>query len=236
MPAWQVEVESGRIARYDVCALYGERRGFLAHAILCDEEAERTIDAKTANVHAVQMGPPLRRSITLAHVVATASLSDIEKRQIKSFVDDRLLERKAHVARLAQRGDKWGAESEYTICPHARAPDGDVPMWRFSCTGFVIQAYAEAGIVLLSDDVPSVTLETVKEAYSWAQHRLSDPVFRAQMGIGNGESWPVVFVGYVIHSLSRDPAEIRRQPYRPISGNEFYPALPKNGAAAGPQV
>lgn len=224
MPVWQVDDNPRSVGQYDVCAQFGNVEDLLVHALLCDEPAERDLDSGDATVRMVQMGPPLRTSISRADVVGTAALSEADRRQIKTFVDRRVLERKAHLQRLKSLGEKADARTEYIICPAGKRPDADFPLWRFSCAGFVIHAYDEAGIVLLADEVPTVGLTELNEAYSWAASYLSDPDFRKQMGIGDGDEWPVIFVGYVIQSLNRDPDEIRAVPYRSTPGDRFFPS------------
>ena len=92
-------------------------------------------------------------------------------------------------------------------------PSPSHPLWRFNCAGFVLQAYLEADITLLDEIIPVVNMDRLIEAYPWAAGRLADSDTRHKMGIGEGEEWPVVFVGYVIHSLSRSSDEIRAKPY-----------------------
>lgn len=44
------------------------------------------------------------------------------------------------------------------------------------------------------------------------------------MGVDVGDRWPVIMAGYVVNSLNRSPEEIRLTPYKPRSGDEFFPA------------
>ena len=86
-----------------------------------------------------------------------------------------------------------------------------------------MQAYEEADVVILSDELPHVGLQELKRTYPDAADELDDPEFRRQMGIGDGTSWPIVLVGYVVHSLNRNSGEIRSLPYQAKQGDEFFP-------------
>ncbi len=89
----------------------------------------------------------------------------------------------------------------------------------------MLNAYLEANIELVDrEHVPAVTLDFLKNAYPWARKLLDNPEFRKEMGIDIGDCWPVIVAGYVVHSLDRSADEVRQTPYRPRSGDEFFPA------------
>jgi hypothetical protein len=215
MPAWILDDQPRPIGKHDVCATYGQVANVLTHALLCDEDVNsaRLVTKATANVRCIHMGPPLRPQSKDIDVFGSAELSTGERLQIKAFVDDRLLERKSQKKRLQLLGERLKTEDEYVICPAFLPPSPSQPLWRFNCAGFVLQAYLEADITLLDESVPVVDMNRLIEAYPWAEDQLSDSETRRKMGVGEGEEWPVVFVGYVIHSLSRSSVEIRAQPY-----------------------
>ena len=176
------------------------------------------------------MGPPLRQSPIQIDIVGTAELDagDVSKgdrKKIKMFVDETLLERRATRKRSSKLIDGiHSIESEYTIHPVARAPDADYPLWRFNCAGFVLKAYLEADIELVDQEhAPLVTLDFLKRAFPSSRDRLDDPEFRKYMGIDVGDRWPVIMAGHVVNSLNRSAEEIRQTPYRPVAGDEFFP-------------
>ncbi len=231
MPAWRLDKTQKLVTKYDVGGKDCEP-DLICHVVLCDVESPIDVSALNPRVPAVHMGPPLKESESRLDAVGTGELDagspeKGERRRIKTFVDDRFLERQAQKERLAMVGEELDPKSEYIIHPLAREPDGDFPLWRFSCTGFVLYAYAEAGIELIDrGSVPMVTLDFLKNAYPWQRRRLDDPDFREKMGIGTGDAWPVILGGYVIQSLNRTADEIRRSPYAPKAGDEFFPARP----------
>lgn len=229
MPAWRLDEDDRQVNQYDVGACDGEEPHFVRHVLLCDLEMPINVNSKSEPVQAVHMGPPFRQSLTRVDVVGTAELDsgDVNKgdrRKIKSFIDDRFLERRAQKERLKKLGHKLNSQSEYIIHPAAEEPDADYPLWRFNCAGFVLEAYLEADIELVDKEhAPAVNLDFLKGAYSWAKRRLDDPEFRKKMGIEIGDSWPVIMAGYVVNSINRSADEIRQTPYRPRSGDEFFP-------------
>lgn len=95
--------------------------------------------------------------------VGTAGLTANEVKAIDVFIDEVEQEYQASQARN---------EQQYHIHPHVKdvkAPDGTVIYRRFSCAGFVIAAYDEAGIdgVLNTDEtqLPPVSLESLIMIY-----------------------------------------------------------------------
>ena len=117
----------------------------------------------------------------------------------------------------------------YVVHPHVReqtAPDGTVIYRRFSCAGFVIEAYREVGIELVVTEegrLPSVPLNTLLLAYPDLQAELQSPRLRRMCGLPGEGPWAVVLPGYVLHSLDRPESEIRGSPYLPREGDEFFP-------------
>lgn len=231
MPAWRLDDSDRTIAECDVGATDGDGEHFVGHALLCQVKTPTQISSRCPQVQAIHMGPPLKQTPSDVDMIGTAELdvSDVsrgERRRIKSFIDDRLLERRAQEERFARLEQRLHPISEYIIHPAAKEPDADYPLWRFNCAGFVLAAYAEADIELVDQEhAPLVTVDFLKKAYPMAKRRLDDPDFRKDMGIGDGDRWPVVVPGYIVNSLNRSAADIRRTPYTPEPGDEYFPSL-----------
>lgn len=196
----------------------------MVHALLSFAEggAEAT---KTTNIQCVHMGPPFGTHRYECDAAGTASLSGAERRMIKKFVDDRLEEREAQKARLRLTRRDRDIRTEYCILPSAQRPTPAFPLWRFSCVGFVLQAYQTARIELLGLPIPLRNLDELKRFYPSAAGKLDDPKVRKQLGIADAGPWPVALVGYVLHSLNREPAVIRSAPYVPAAGDELFPRV-----------
>jgi len=236
MPAWRLDKTARQISRFDVGASDGTKAHFVGHVLLCDVDEPTNVDGESRVVQAVHMGPPLKQSPAEVDVVGTAELDAEgvgkgERRQIKTFIDDRWLERRAQKARLAKLNRLQELKAEYVIHPSAKEPDSNYPLWRYNCSGFVLHAYLEANIELIDEEqVPTVVLGFLKDAFPSFMKRLDDPAFRNEMGIDIGDSWPVVMAGYVVNSLNRPAGEIRQMPYAPRSGDEYFPSRGEGGS------
>ena len=101
------------------------------------------------------------------------------------------------------------ARSQYVVAPHVReekADDGTTKYRRFSCAGFVIEAYREAAINLLmteAAELPDVGLNTLLQQYPDHARALLLPPMRKKAGLEGEGPWRVVLAGYVLNSLDR---------------------------------
>lgn len=228
MPAWRLNNENRQVRRFDVGLCDGATEGLLTHAILCVVDGERHLNQFDNQVDAYHMGPPLQETPHSIDVLGTAradfmELSPQERRQIQTFVDDRFNERKAQQERLKRLRKRDQYFEEYVVNPPYAEPDDAASLWRFSCVGFVLRAYQEANIQLVDlMSVPRISLETLKAAYPF-RSSLDRQHVRDRLGIGAGNSWPVVLAGYLAHSLARTAEEIRDEPYQPNRDDAFFP-------------
>jgi hypothetical protein len=147
------------------------------------------------------MGPPLRHGETIrADAVGKPELDDGDFRRIKIFIDRHASEH-ASISLVGLRG----AAKVYCILPHAerlREEDGRYVRKRFSCAGFVFEAYKAAGITLVdADGLPPVTLEQIKLAYPSYESLLDHARFRGSMGLSGQGPWAVMLCGYLINAL-----------------------------------
>jgi ribosomal protein L13E len=226
MPAQRLGSNPVAVRKCDVAGQdSATKRHFVRHVGLVNEE-RNDVRAGT-QVPLVHMGPPLERQEAgiAVHAVATAGLTAGQIRQMGVFVDEHVSEYEA---------ERLRPDRQYVIHPHVREPDDVVPCRRFSCAGFVIEAHGDAGIELLVTepaDLPPVNLDTLIYAYPDAASQLRSPTFRSRLGLEGDGPWPVVLVGYVLNSLSRTVDEIRRGPYTPVAGDEFFPAQPPSEAS-----
>jgi hypothetical protein len=227
MPAWRLNGVAVQAEKFDVAAQDSLTAAeFVGHVgLLNDGPKELGKDKGLPKVSMVHMLPPFadNRHLWEVHVVGTASLTPGEVLQINALCQARDLEYKARKVR---------GEEQYVIRPHVKLPDADHPYYRYSCAGFVIEAYGWAGIdlVVTSDqDLPKVPLAALKKAYPRYAETLDDPVERTKYGLEElepeeADGWPVVLAGYVMNALRPGAEDIRRAPYKPSAGDEFFPS------------
>lgn len=215
MPAQRLGNRPVSVSRYDVVALDSPGViGFIQHVGLLNEE---TRDLSLNDIATLaHMKPPLaqRDAGCAVHATGSAKLDVTQVRQIGVFVDEQDSEYKANEIR---------AQRQYVIVPHVREPDAGCSCRRFSCAGFVIEAYRYAGIDLVCTDLaslPRVSLEMLSQAYPDIS-RLAKA--REQYGLSGEGPWPVVMAGYVLNSLARTVDKIAEEPYLPRVEDAYFP-------------
>ena len=150
--------------------------------------------------------------------------------QIQIFIDDRAAEYDAANIRQDQR-------AQYCVLPHVEPfeePDGTVTYWKFSCAGFVIEAYRYAGLDLVVTDqgrIPPVGLRLLDAAYPGVA---ASPRLRAYFKLHGDGPWNVVLAGYVLNALDRPADAIRREPHQPALGDAFFPGHHAPSACGSP--
>lgn len=230
------------IGQYDVVGMDSERESeFVRHVALAfqDIAGHRPTDSLIVS----HMGPPLGLGEDggLVQTHGVLPLTAGERNSIHIFVEDLEMERKAEVDRLKLRikneflAEKYIGTLQYCIRPHQdeltrNFCNGVVQLRRFSCAGFVLAAYEEAGICLLDTDeanLPEVLLESLCAAYPDQETRLRNPAQRANMNLAGDGPWRVVLAGYVINALASTDLALAnpraKLPYRPQSGDAYYP-------------
>jgi len=192
---------------------------FVRHIGLSLEEGSFTV-GDILSVRIVEMIPPLSdpedSTAQAVDVVASIELNAIELRQIKAFVNELISEYQLFDA---------DPNGQYHIFPHFVERDGDDSCRRFSCAGFVVNAYGDAGVLLIDfTQLPDIGLETLVTAYPDQDRGLRIGRYRAKAGLVGDGPWPVLLPGYVFHSMNRDPDTCRKTPYTAQAGDECFPA------------
>jgi len=214
MPVWKAEEEPRTVRHGDICTSFTERANVLGHALLCERETEWSLTNRS--VRSVHMGPPLLQTPMEVDSVGSVPLDAAEQKQVSLFVKQRWQQRTAK----QQRKYIDGVDLDYVINPHFLRPSRDNAGWRFNCVGFVVAAYSFAGIELVSTDLPRVGMDALLLAYPSVAEMTE--AAKEAMGIGEGNAWPIVFVGYVMASLERSPDEIRQTPYLPSIDDIYF--------------
>ena len=196
------------------------------------------------------MGPPLaagpefdhisfqKRSF-IADIVADVDLTVDERDGIANWLAGVEKENRGHEFKLFE---------PYVIHPHmdwVTAPETQRRIRRrFSCSGFVFEAYAAGNIRLVDVEgaLPSVSENEVASAYPvFLQLELKPEAIRQRLGFGGREQlgltskgpWKLLLPGYLFHATARASSDDPRPfPYTPTSSAETrFPLRP--GTIAG---
>jgi hypothetical protein len=224
MPAERLGTAVVPIREFDVIARDSAgHSGFVGHLALAAAglPSHRPSDL----VPVIHMRPPLENlGLCVADCVGSVGFTAEQKFQVRLFAEE--LDSEYRAMQLRSPLD------QYVICPHASvfsSSDDTVVFRRFSCAGFVIEAYREAGVELLRTDLallPLVTLDELKSQYPDLARHLDKEKERQKLGIGGDGPWPVLLAGYVLNSLARTSAEIHATPYLSRPGDGFFPPTP----------
>lgn len=225
-PSYRVGESSVTLNLFDVVGHDGADPGFVTHTGLA-----ASAGVQNANVLPIlDMGPPLHGhgagAQIKASVVGTASLTDDEVRKLQTFVDRHANEHQVFL-QFSMGQLLTAAPQMYCIHPHAsplRESDGRYVRTRFSCAGFVLEAYKTARIkLLLPGALPVVDFTVIKLAYP-SQSRLIDSgrISAEALGLEGNGPWPVLLCGYLFHALNRDADVVRHIPYQPVTENRYF--------------
>lgn len=235
MPAIRLSDNPVSVNTFDVLVLGNDDLMF--HAMLCAETIARSDVTARIALRTTHMGPPLGLKRFQCNAVGSAELNEDDRRKIRTYVDERNQENEAERSRYRLLRMRWDARTQYQIHPPSSPPTKDYPLWRFSCVGYVLEAYRTARIDLLGNELPKKSIDDLKQLYPDQANDLDNVDKQKEMGIGEGNQWPIALVGYLLHSLARELNLIRgsdSQPYQANEGDEFFPrriAAPANQEA-----
>lgn len=218
MPAYRLGSEKIDIAHFDAIGSDGSEQGFVVHLGLAAESITGVLPKQ--RVRAVHVAPPAKESTIVVDVVGSVGLTYNETMLIQDFVNRHVFEVQAEAVR--------DRRSCYVLCPHV-APvlgdDGEVIYTRFSCAGFVVEAFKEAGILAVDvEALPKIKRARLAVAYSFVNSpRFEEWNEEYEWGLDiNEKEWPVLMPGYVLHAFDRIPDDVRKTPYRPRLGDELF--------------
>ncbi len=219
MPTYRVAESDIRLALYDVVGEDGDIATFIKHVGLAGSTGKHSAD----RVPVVDMAPPLHGQNEHGHmkaaVVGKAELTDDERRKIVTFVNRHTNEHEAF-RQLGGLSLLHAFPRMYIVYPHMKPfyeEDERYARMRFSCAGFVLEAYKKARIGLLDPEVlPPVEMDTVQSCYPDLV-RLAETgrICSEDFGLEGPGPWPVLLCGYLFHALNRDAAAVRSEPYAP---------------------
>lgn len=224
MPSRRVNGDNISLQRFDAVGTIGKVDDFVVHAGLAQESGERS----RRELPVIDMQPPLRNhEIGPVEVVGSAELTDDEVRKMENFVDRHNSEHQA-LRELSDSAVLRHAGEMYCVLPHAEdfcEEDGRYTRRRFSCAGFVFEAYAKARIHLFdASNVPRMGSDVLSRCYPQYWRLVEkNSIFREALGLEGDGPWPVLVCGYLFHALNRDPDAIRREPFKPTQKHTRFP-------------
>lgn len=224
--------------KYAIVGMYSDSNSrFVRHVALVRDAAELNAESR---VEVFEVMPPIiagdltRRNAGAAsdkrsfHLVADLALDDDEVASIETWLAGVDKENRDHPTGMFQ---------QYHILPHAiwvYGENGRAERRRFSCVGFIVEAYESADIILIdSSDLPEVPVANLKLIYSdlfriddnprcWKIYRYKG---RKDLGLEGEGPWRVMLPGYVFHATKRANKEnARPNPFKPdSSANAEFP-------------
>lgn len=225
MPSYRVTGSTISLDRFDAVGKDGAESAFVGHAGLAAAAGSQD----GASIPVLDMGPPLHGHDNAGQircdVVGSAALTDDEVQKIKTFVDrhanEHLLFSEFSTRELLQ-----AAPQMYCVLPHTcplEENDGRYTRTRFSCTGFVLEAYKRARIELLDlNGVPMVEMTIIAAAYPQTRFIERGIISAEALGLGGSGPWPVLFCGYLFHALNRESDTIRQEAYTPDIMDRYF--------------
>ncbi|MCH8042932.1 MAG: hypothetical protein IID44_04360 [Planctomycetes bacterium] len=226
MPSIRTTGSKVSLAIFDVVGQDGDEVGFIDHTGL----AESAGSQHTGRIPVLDMGPPLHGQGSpnhiIANVVGSATLTDAEEQKIRTFVDRHASE---HLIFQQLTGLPLLRLAPQMFCVHPHASplnedDGRYVRMRFSCAGFVVEAYKKARIRLLDPSaLPMVDIEIIRVGYP-LQARLMDhdKISPEDLGLRGSGPWPVLLCGYLFHALDRGTDAIRNGPFAPDVAHRHF--------------
>ncbi len=230
------QLEPGNIAELPKFAIVGSYApgdgSFVQHVAILRERCDVEFGDEVAVWHTA---PPIvagdRTSdmspddFDVSAVHATAYLDDLSVGEVQG-IETALADIDAQTQPLStacteSRNHAWaeGYRLHYMAHPPVQwvrdAKTGRRRYRKFSCSGFVVECYKGADIVLIEPDdnrLPEVDLQLLSHGYGAA---ILAPQRRSTIGLDGNGPWRMLLAGYVVHAATRDSREVREQPYCP---------------------
>lgn len=226
MPSFRVNTSRPEFNRFDAIGTDSAELHFIGHVGLAASAGSQDV----TGVSALDMGPPLHGHSSANHmkcdVVGSAQLTDDEVQKIRTFIDRHSNEHELFL-QLSTTQILRMAPQMYCVLPHTspiHEDDGRYTRTRFSCVGFVLEAYKSARITLLNlDELPLIDMTVIAAAYPPTRLIERGQISADDLGLAGDGPWPVLLCGFLFHSLNRDANVIRQEPYAPtISDRHFH--------------
>lgn len=218
MASFRVNTSTQEINRFDVVGADSSEADFICHVGLAAAAGSQDV----TSVAVLDMGPPMHGHSFENHmkcdVTGSAELTDDEVQKIRTFVDRHASEHELF-SQLGATQILKIAPQMYCVLPHTSPiyeDDGRYTRTRFSCVGFVLEAYRGARIKLLNlDELPLIDMKNIAAAYPQTRLIQRGLISAEDLGLVGEGPWPVLLCGYLFHALDRDSGVIRQEAYAP---------------------
>lgn len=191
---------------------------FVRHVGLASEaQMFRSTGSMRERIRIIDMGPPFHIIRDLqVNLVGSVELEESELNDISDFITRRhTLFEKTKVPEDFPFEDAPELY-QYIVCPHYEAPVKDRPGGRFSCSGFVYEAYQKAEICLVDIvRLPAIAFDELVHVYpELGEMRDRQDTARLDwLGLDGSGPWSILLPGYIMASLRRSAADIRASPH-----------------------
>ena len=220
-----------------------DRRPFVQHAALLAKDTQLSGEAPVAVHH---MGPPMEQDDQcLCHLGQRGAQEEMILCHLVGQVNLTLEEQEAIATWIASVATQYTPVrikpfQQYSIAPHMKwviAETGRPLRQRFSCVGYVVEAYLAAGIALIDQSsLPLAEQAELALAYPQLQRIAEEPrlgkhlgyIDLADLGLTGEGPWPVLLAGHVFHA-TRQQEEMNRRPdtpFQPTLNTQAYYPIP----------
>ena len=186
---------------FDIVGAYRsdkEAEGDVIHAGLLAKDSDLAWGEPT-DLHHMLIGGLNLPSSQKVHLVAQISLTATQRTDLEAWLS---------IMRPRTASCHYICRPERLIVPR-----GNQQLYRFSCVGLVLDAYASIDIEILDGPYPPQTLTDLGRV--WPLLRRQSASARAVLGLGGVGPWDVAVPGYLFHAV--------RLPHRPALDELRFP-------------
>jgi len=222
LPTYRVAEANISLAVFDIIGQDGDEETFIRHVGLANSAGLHS----ASEIPVIDMRPPLHGPDEQGHmrvdVVGSTVLTDDDRWKITTFVN-----RHAGEHEVFKRFRFELLPQMYIVYPHMEPfyeEDGRYSRMRFSCAGFVLEAYKKARIKLLDPKtLLSVEMDILRPCYPELMRLIENGrISPEDLGLEGDGPWPVLLCGYLLHALNRDAATVRSEPYTPNIEDRYF--------------
>ena len=211
MPLQKLCNKPAVVEQFCVCSQEVQGTNFITHVGLASEQQCGIKYGDTVKwTHVFSF---FRRAEDRVHVIGKIRLSAEERESMDIFITD--------CEEEIEKIKRFERPKQFIIFPHKEERSAERPYCRYSCAGFVLEAYRRIHVTILEEDViPAQSLDFLDEYYpGLAECSIKE---REALGLIGTGPWRVVLPGYVLNAFNRSEKKIRQEPFRPKVSHSFF--------------